>query len=593
MGKYVKKVGGKSYQNYSEETLKKAVMELKTKKITFRDAEKKYRISKSTLQRKVNNKNMMKVGRPNTLSEKDEVNLVKGICLSSKWGFPFTSMDIRLLVQQFLNKNGIKEKRFTNNLPGYEWFKHFLDRHKSILSERLAENIKRSRAEINHESIKKYFEHLKNSLSGVSENLIINYDETNITDDPGKAKIITRRGCKHPERILDSSKSSVSVMFAGTASGYLLPPYVVYKAENLYDSWTEGGPKGTRYNRSKSGWFDGVLFEDWFNKLILPYYKKFPADIPKAMIGDNLASHISLAVIEKCNEYNIRFILLPPNSTHLCQPLDVAFFRPLKIHWRKTLLAYKNKHRGSIPKTEFPRVFKNALDRLNIDNCASKNLISGFKATGIYPLDENMVLCKIPTLSRHLNESISTSEDTGSSWCETFENFLSESRVKETSNLRKNQRKKLSVQPGKSITSKADLSDEEDFDINQPSTSSLNAVSNTPSTPESRKMVKSLSTQEFSVSGFCKGDFVVAHLLYNVNTSKEGIKKFYAQIEDIDENSDPIQLKLKYLKQSVGSRDIYTFPLIEDIGYVTVDQISDIVYPGVFKRNRYKFPSTD
>jgi hypothetical protein len=93
----------------------------------------------------------------------------------------------------------------------------------------------------------------------------------------------------------------------------------------------------------------------------------------------------------------------------------------------------------------------------------------------------------------------------------------------------------------------------------------LNAVSNTPSTLESRKMVKSLSTQEFSVSGFYKGDFVVANLLYNVNTSKEGIKKFYAQIEDIDENSDPIQLKLKYLKQSVGSRDIYTFPLIEDI----------------------------
>lgn len=97
--------------------------------------------------------------------------------MSSKWEFPL---------------------QFTNNLPGYGWFKHFLDIHKSILSERLAENIKRSRAEINHESIKKYFEHLKNSLAGVSSNLIINYDETNNTDDPGKAKIITRRGCKHP-----------------------------------------------------------------------------------------------------------------------------------------------------------------------------------------------------------------------------------------------------------------------------------------------------------------------------------------------------------------------------------------------------------
>jgi len=126
------------------------------------------------------------------------------------------------------------------------------------------------------------------------------------------------------------------------------------------------------------------------------------------MIGDNLASHISLAVIEKCKDYNIRFILLPPNSTHLCQPLDVSFFRPLKIHWRNALLAYKSKHRASIPKTEFPRVFKNAYDKLNIDNCAPKNLISGFKATGIYTLDENIVLFKIPNLSIHLNESIST-----------------------------------------------------------------------------------------------------------------------------------------------------------------------------------------
>lgn len=139
-------------------------------------------------------------------------------------------------------------------------------------------------------------------MAGVLPQLIINYDETNMTDDPGKCKVITRRGCKHPKRILDSSKSSVSVMFAGKASGFLLPPYVVYKAEHLYDSWIDGGPRGTRNNRSKSGWFDGVIFEDWFNKIVLPYFRKFPVDVPKA-IGDNLASHISLSVIDECKKY--------------------------------------------------------------------------------------------------------------------------------------------------------------------------------------------------------------------------------------------------------------------------------------------------
>ena len=65
--------------------------------------------------------------------------------------------------------------------------------------------------------------------------------------------MIVRRGSKHPETIIDSSKTSVSVMIAETASGVLLPRYVVYIAENMYPTWIEGGPTGARFNRSKSG----------------------------------------------------------------------------------------------------------------------------------------------------------------------------------------------------------------------------------------------------------------------------------------------------------------------------------------------------
>lgn len=66
------------------------------KKLTYRDAAARYGVSKSIIQRKLNEKNMLKVGRPNALSNIDEENLVNGIILSSKWGFPFTSLDIRL-----------------------------------------------------------------------------------------------------------------------------------------------------------------------------------------------------------------------------------------------------------------------------------------------------------------------------------------------------------------------------------------------------------------------------------------------------------------------------------------------------------------
>ena len=63
-----------------------------------------------------------------------------------------------------------------------------------------------------------------------------------------------KRGIKHAEQILDSSKTSVSVMMAATGDGKLLPPYV----EHLWDTWMVGGPPGIRF---KSGWFDLPTFE--------------------------------------------------------------------------------------------------------------------------------------------------------------------------------------------------------------------------------------------------------------------------------------------------------------------------------------------
>ena len=76
----------------------------------------------------------------------------------------------------------------------------------------------------------------------------MNYDETNLQDDPGKKKVISKRGINYPERAMDFSKSAISVMFGGCADETLLHPYVCYKAADLYESWTVGGPPGTRYN---------------------------------------------------------------------------------------------------------------------------------------------------------------------------------------------------------------------------------------------------------------------------------------------------------------------------------------------------------
>lgn len=150
------------------------------------------------------------------------------------------------------------------------------------------------------------------------------------------------------------------------------------------------------------------------------------------MIGDNLASHISKKVIDACQINNIAFILLPPNSTHLTQPLDVAFFRPLKAKWKQELDARKDKNRGVLQKNSFPRLLNKVTKELG-DN-ASKNLKAGFAACGIVPFDPQQVLKRIPKKTIDHNDS----------WLESFEKHLESRRSNETS-LRTKKKKTYST----------------------------------------------------------------------------------------------------------------------------------------------------
>ncbi|KAK7449346.1 hypothetical protein BaRGS_00040031 [Batillaria attramentaria] len=356
---------------------------------------KKLGIARSTLQNKLKNQHTKKVGRPCVLSKVEEIAIAEHLVATSEWGFPFDRMDIMFVVKAFLDKQGRIVERFKNNLPGHDWLYSFLNRHADTLKMKLCQNIRRKRTGFSRENVKTYFNNLQETLKNVPPENIINYDETNLSADPGRKSVVVKRGCKYPERIMNSTKTSTSLMFAGTASGELLAPYVVYKGERLWDTWTEYGPKGTRYNWSRSGWFDNACFQDWFQSLALPFCRTKSGRC--VLIGDNLSSHFCPEIIKECKENNIVFCCLPPSSMHLCQPLDVAFFRPMKIKWRSILTEYKaskGKRAQTIPKRRFPGLLKRLLTTLE-DNVQS-NLQSGFRKTGIYPFDPEPVLRRLP-----------------------------------------------------------------------------------------------------------------------------------------------------------------------------------------------------
>lgn len=185
-------------------------------------------------------------------------------------------------------------------------------------------------------------------------------------------------------------------MMCGTATGELLPIYVVYKSVRVWSSWTEQGPEGTKYDCSSSGWFDGITFENWFMRVLLPSAKR--KEGPKLVICDNLSSHVNPHVISKCRKHNIKFVFLPSNTTHITQPLDVAFFGPMKKKWRALFSAWKltgeGRRNATLPKAHFPQLLKQLW--LSLQPNASQNLISGFTACGITPPSIQPLLKRLP-----------------------------------------------------------------------------------------------------------------------------------------------------------------------------------------------------
>ena len=154
-----------------------------------------------------------------------------------------------------------------------------------------------------------------------------------------------------------------------------------------------------RHNVGPLEWFDARTFAWWFFELFVRKISSLPVE--KVIIGDNLASYFSPSVISACNEMRIRFISLIPNTTHLCKPLDVAVFRPLKQVWKTILVKWRkeSRNKGTIPKEIIPSFLKRA-----VVNLKKENLISGFKACGIVPQDMEQVLKRLPGANKERKE---------------------------------------------------------------------------------------------------------------------------------------------------------------------------------------------
>lgn len=132
---YVNDFRTKRYKKPIPDDLQKALRAVKSKQVTYREAEEIYGIHFSVIYRHVNKSNIKKQGGQTALTESEEQLLIERILLRADWGFPLEQLDLRLLVKGYLNRKG---KQFGNkNTPGREWASRFLTRHKNVMPKHL------------------------------------------------------------------------------------------------------------------------------------------------------------------------------------------------------------------------------------------------------------------------------------------------------------------------------------------------------------------------------------------------------------------------------------------------------------------------
>ena len=127
---------------------------------------------------------------------------------------------------------------------------------------------------------------------------------------------------------------------------------------------------------------------------ILRYLDKFLSTRnikrPVILIIDGASPHISLAMAKFCQEVMIQPWLLKPNTTHLCQPLDLSFFSSLKTSFRRNLYLWHQDNIGvSISKYTVVPLLKDATESILVNKPTV--IGNGFWKAGLFPWNPDEV----------------------------------------------------------------------------------------------------------------------------------------------------------------------------------------------------------
>ena len=188
-------------------------------------------------------------------------------------------------------------------------------------------------ASTNHVVIDKYFDLLEDILSknSLTSSRIFNLDESGIPLQHCPGKRIAVRGQKHVNVVTSGNKMNITVLACVSASGFVMPPMVIFNRKNLTPELTKGEVEGTIYGLSSSGWIDSELFSDWFLNHFLEYA---PKSRPLLLLLDGHSSHYCPEFIRQACDNGGCHLLFTP-----------SFYTRQSAHWMPAVSMFSS-HTG-------------------------------------------------------------------------------------------------------------------------------------------------------------------------------------------------------------------------------------------------------
>ncbi|XP_045178154.2 uncharacterized protein LOC123538252 [Mercenaria mercenaria] len=358
---------------------------IKDENVSVCRAAKIFGVPEQTLRDRIHGKidpDCVTTGRAPVLSLYEESKIVDHLKTMAGYGYGYTKQETVDIATDYAIR---LSKRTKSNPLTLAWFEGFRNRWPDVKVHK-PRSLEQLRAKMaNEKNVNTYFDNLRGTLDQYDlhdkPHLIFNIDEKGISLDHKPPHIVHVHA--NPPAVTTGKSKTVTVFGCGSASGVAIPPYFVFAGKRMNPDLLAGKCAGADGTVSETGWSNGAIFRHWIEHHFIKYIPGRTNE-PVLLMLDGHKSHVSVGFAEWALEQNIVIFVLPAHCSHILQPFDVACFGPFqKIY--------------NIQCHKLIRETSATICRYNVCELACKaytkavspeNLQSGFRKTGIYPLDK-------------------------------------------------------------------------------------------------------------------------------------------------------------------------------------------------------------